>query len=278
MAADDDFFVRFWGVRGSIASAGRDTVVYGGNTSSLEIRCGEHILLFDAGTGFRYLGNSLIKQAPFDADVFLTHTHLDHVVGLPFFVPAFNPVNKFRIWAGHLLPQHTIREVLGAMMTPPLFPVPLDIFRAAISFHDFHAGETIDPKPGVVVRTAALNHPNNATGYRIEYGGKSICYITDTEHKPDKPDPNVLNLMKDADIVIYDAMYTDETFRGREGWGHSTWQEGARLCDLAGAKTYVVFHHDPDHNDAFMDGVSAQVARLRPGGAAVAREGMVLRP
>jgi len=278
VASGDDFFVRFWGVRGSVACASGQTVKYGGNTSSLEIRCGAHILMFDAGTGFRYLGNSLLKQAPVEADLFLTHTHLDHVVGLPFFVPAFNPANTFRIWAGHLLPKYTIRDVLGMMMTPPLFPVPIGIFRANISFHDFNAGETIEPKPGIVVRTVALNHPNNATGYRVEFNGRSICYLTDTEHKPGAPDRSILDLIRDADIVIYDAMYTDETFRGREGWGHSTWQEGLRLCDEARVKTYVVFHHDPDHSDDFMDGVANQLEKLRPGAAVVAREGAVLRP
>ena len=277
MADNDDFFVRFWGVRGSVACAGPETVRYGGNTSCLEIRCGPHLLIFDAGTGFRYLGNTLLKEAPIHGDLFLTHTHLDHVVGLPFFIPGFNPQNEFRIWAGHLLPEHTIREVLGAMMMAPLFPVPLEIFQAKIGFHDFHAGETLNPKPGVTVRTAPLNHPNNATGYRVEYGGRSICYLTDTEHKPDNPDQNILDLIEGADIVVYDSMYTDDTFGGREGWGHSTWQEGMRLCNTASVKTFVVFHHDPDHDDSYMDNVAKELGQLRPG-SIVAQEGMVLRP
>jgi phosphoribosyl 1,2-cyclic phosphodiesterase len=274
---NNDFYVRFWGVRGSIACAGPETVRYGGNTSCLEIRCGEYLLMFDAGTGFRYLGNALVKEAPIQADLFLTHTHLDHVVGLPFFVPGFNPQNEFRIWAGHLLPNHTIREVLGAMMMAPLFPVPLEIFQAKIGFHDFHAGETIAPKPGVIVRTAPLNHPNNATGYRIEFNDQSICYLTDTEHNADTPDQKILDLIEGADIVIYDSMYTDETFHGREGWGHSTWQEGMRLCDAANVKMFVIFHHDPDHDDGYMDEVAKEVSQLRPG-SIVAQEGMVLRP
>ncbi len=277
MAGSDDFFVRFWGVRGSIACCDSGIGRYGGNTSCLEVRCGPHLFIFDAGTGFRYLGNALMAEAPIDADLFLTHTHFDHVVGLPFFRPAFDPKNTFRIWAGHLLPDHTIQYVLRQMMMAPLFPVPVDIFLAKVSFHDFHAGETLEPRPGVSLRTAPLHHPNGATGYRIEYGGKSICYLTDTEHIVDEPDQNILGLIEDADIVIYDSMFNEEEFAQRKGWGHSTWREGARLCDLSHAKQFVIFHHDPDHDDAMLDKVAEEAEALRPG-TVVAKEGMVLRP
>ena len=277
VAGSDDFFVRFWGVRGSIACCHSGISRYGGNTSCLEVRCGEQLFIFDAGTGFRYLGNAILDEAPINADLFLTHTHLDHVVGLPFFRPAFNPKNSFRIWAGHLLPDHTVQYVLRQMMMAPLFPVPVDIFMAKVSFHDFDAGETLEPKPGVRIRTAPLHHPNGATGYRIEFGGKSICYLTDTEHIVDEPDENILELIAGADIVIYDSMFNEEEFAQRKGWGHSTWQEGARLCEQANAKQFVIFHHDPDHDDDMLDKVAEEAEAMRPG-TVVAREGMVLAP
>ncbi|HYM33439.1 MAG TPA: MBL fold metallo-hydrolase [Candidatus Cybelea sp.] len=272
-----DFSVRFWGVRGSVACPSGETMRYGGNTSALEIRCGKHLLLFDCGTGARYLGRELCKQAPLDADLFLTHTHFDHICGMPFFVPLFDKRNRFRVFAGHLGPNMTIKYALSELMMAPLFPVPLEIFAASISFQDFRAGDTLHPRPGVTLRTIPLNHPNGATGYRIEYAGKSICYLTDTEHKIGAPDRNILNLIQDADIVIYDCMYTDQEYRDRVGWGHSTWQEGARLCAAANVKTFVVFHHDPDHDDDFMDKVAADVAAVLPG-SVVAREGLLLRP
>jgi len=272
-----DFFVRFWGVRGSIACSGPETIRYGGNTSSLEVRCGPHLLLFDCGTGARYLAKQLLQEAPLDTHLFLTHTHFDHICGMPFFGPLFDKRNRFRVHAGHLGAGMTIKHALSELMMAPLFPVPLDIFAATVTFHDFDAGENLEPYPGVRLRTVPLNHPNGATGYRIEYGGKSICYVTDTEHVKGKPDQNVLGLIRGADIVIYDCMYTDEEFPGRIGWGHSTWQEGARLCAAAGVKTFVVFHHDPDHSDSFMDQVARDVAALQPG-SVVAREGLVLRP
>jgi phosphoribosyl 1,2-cyclic phosphodiesterase len=272
----DDFYVRFWGVRGSIAAPSPTTVRYGGNTSCLEVRCGEKLLIFDAGTGLRYLGNTLLGK-PLDCDLYLTHTHFDHVCGLPFFVPLFIPGNRVRLWAGHLLPELTLIKVVRELMMAPLFPVPPEIFRGDVEFNDFQAGDTLSPGPGITIRTTTLNHPNRSTGFRIEFQGKSICYLTDTEHVPGAPDAHILGLVQGADIVVYDSMFTEGEYRSRVGWGHSTWEEGARLCRMAGVKTFVVFHHDPDHDDAFMDRLAADVVKVSPG-AVVASEGLVLRP
>ena len=277
MSETADFLVRFWGVRGSIACPGPDTAKFGGNTSCIEVRCGGQLLIFDAGTGIRELGASLDRNGIVEADLFLSHSHLDHISGLPFFSSVFNPENYFRIWAGHLGPDYTIRDVLQHMMTAPLFPVPLDIFRARIDYTDFDAGMTMCPGPGITLKTAPLNHPDGATGYRIEYGGKSVCYVTDTEHAEDKPDETILQLIQGADYFIYDSTYTDEEYPKFRGWGHSTWQEGVRLAEAAGVGTFVVFHHDPGHDDAFMEAVAAEAEAMRPG-TIVAREGMVLTP
>ncbi|MFQ5954787.1 MAG: MBL fold metallo-hydrolase [Kiloniellales bacterium] len=277
MSDSDQFYVRFWGVRGSIACPGPDMVRYGGNTSCLEVRCGDDLLIFDAGTGLKDLGKRLLADGPMDTDLFLTHTHFDHVCGLPFFAPLFVPENKLRLWAGHLRPTYTLEHVVRDMLIAPLFPVPPDIFRAEVVYKDFDCGERLEPRPGIRIRTAPLNHPNGATGYRIEYGGKSICYLTDTEHYDDEQDQNVLGLIARSDIAIYDATYTDEEYPRYKGWGHSTWQECLRLCEAADVKTAVIFHHDPGHDDAFMDQIAAEAKVMRPG-TVVAREGMVLHP
>jgi phosphoribosyl 1,2-cyclic phosphodiesterase len=275
-----DFSVRFWGVRGSIACSGPRTARYGGNTSSVEVRCGGRMLMFDAGTGLRYLGNSLASAGPasppLDADLFLTHTHFDHVCGLPFFRPFFQPQNRFRLWAGHLAEGMTLRRVLGEFMMSPLFPVPPQVFRARMEYREFRAGETLRPGPDIAVRTATLNHPDGATGYRVEYGGRSLCYLTDTEHVPGAPDRNILELIAGADLVIYDSMYTDAEYDTYVGWGHSTWQEGIRLCRAAQAKRLAVFHHDPEHDDDMLDGIAREVAKQLPG-SVVAKDGLVLQ-
>jgi phosphoribosyl 1,2-cyclic phosphodiesterase len=234
-------------------------------------------LILDGGTGLRSLGEHLRDEAPVDADLYLTHTHLDHVVGIPFFGALFSPTNRIRMWAGHLSPERTLREVLDLLMVDPLFPVPVDIFKAETSFNDFQSGETLRPRPDVAIRTAPLNHPNKATGYRIDHQGKSICYVTDTEHRPGRLDHNVLDLIRGADLFIYDCTYTDDEFSDHVSWGHSTWQEGVRLADAAEVGTLVIFHHDPSHDDSIMDRIGAAAAAKRPG-TVVAREGMILHP
>lgn len=234
--------------------------------------------MFDGGTGIRYLGNRLVAEAPLDADLFLTHTHFDHVCGLPFFRPFFQPQNTIRLWAGHLEEGLGLHRVLVEFMMAPLFPVTPEIFSAKVTYGEFRAGETLAPGPGIVLRTVPLNHPNGATGYRIEYGGRSVCYLTDTEHVPGAADTRILSLIAGADIVIYDCMYTDADYAaGHVGWGHSTWQEGVRLCKAADAKRLVVFHHNPDYNDDALDAIEREVEAAMPG-SLLAREGLLLMP
>jgi len=277
MNAESDISVRFWGVRGSIACSSPDTVVYGGNTSCIEVLCDEHRVIFDAGTGIRPLGASFEAGAPVDADILLSHTHLDHVVGLPFFAPAYTQASHLRLWAGHLLPAGLdLETVLCTMMDAPLFPIPMGVMGAEKAFNNFRAGDAFDLNCGAKVRTCPLNHPNGATGYRIEYGGGAICYVTDTEHVEGTHDQKILDLIDGADIFIYDTTYTDDEFPSHRGWGHSTWQEGAALAREAGVGIYVPFHHDPSHNDEFMAGVERDAQNVFAN-TCVAREGLTLK-
>lgn len=269
--------VRFWGVRGSIACPSPTYMGFGGNTSCVEVRVGSRLIILDAGTGIRPLGLQLRREGAVDADILFSHTHWDHVNGFPFFAPAFEPDNAFRVFAGHLAEEGGIREAIAGHMHEPMFPVPLDVMRARLKFTDFAAGETLDLGRGLKVRTAPLNHPNGATAYRIDHGGRSVCYVTDTEHVPGRPDERILGLVAGADLVIYDSTYTDAEFPARVGWGHSTWQEGLRLVRRAGARRLVVFHHDPDHDDATMAGIERELAG-ESDGCVVAREGLLLEP
>ncbi len=268
--------VKFWGVRGSIACPSAKYVMFGGNTSCVEVSCGGQRLILDCGTGLRNLGHWLIKKNAKSAHILMSHTHWDHINGFPFFSPAFRGGFQFTFMAGHLFDKDLgIRDVMAGQMHQPTFPVPLEAMQSQLDFEDFEAGETFGLGRGIKVRTTKLNHPNNATGYRIEYNGKSMCYVTDTEHVIGKPDENVLELIAGSDLVVYDSTYTDKEFEGKIGWGHSTWQEGIRLCKLAGAKKLAIFHHDPDHEDAFMEELEAE-ARHTWEGALVARENMRL--
>lgn len=279
MTAVPPFTMRFWGVRGTVACPYANRLRYGGNTPCIEVMCGTKRLIFDAGTGVRSLGEQLVRSGDNDrAHIFLTHTHLDHISGLPFFKPAYNAKNRFEFWAGHLyLHDLTLQQVLKQLMRPPLFPVPLDIMHACVSFHDFVAGAVHRPYPDVTVRTLPLNHPGGATGYRVEFAGHAMCIITDVEHVAGELDQALVAFISGSDLVVYDCTYTEEEYPRYVGWGHSTWQQGVRLCDAAGAKRLVAFHHEPEHDDDFLDGVARAMARARPG-SLVASEGLVLRP
>jgi phosphoribosyl 1,2-cyclic phosphodiesterase len=237
---------------------------YGGNTSCLEVTAGGRRLIFDAGTGIRTLGVELARQVPLDIDIYFTHTHLDHISGLTFFSPLFEKSNSVRMWAGHLEAPYTLKKVVGHLMQAPLYPVSLDVFQARVEFKEFRSGDMLSCG-AISMRTAPLNHPNGATGYRIDFDGRSLCYVTDCEHKPGTLDPLILDLVKGADLFIYDSTYTDQEFSKYVGWGHSTWQEGVRLADAAKVKQLVLFHHDPGHDDDFMDKVVAEANKLRPG-------------
>ncbi len=279
MAHEEDYWVRFWGVRGTVPCPGEQTLRYGGNTACVEVRCGRHRLIFDAGTGIRMLGREWERNGSHHkAHVFLTHTHVDHINGIPFFRPAYDGRNCLELWCGHLLPQGMrLKPVLDTLMQRPYFPVPLDIMHACLGFHDFEAGAVLEPVSGVRIRTTPLNHPGGATGYRVEFAGRAVCYLTDLEHHEGHRDEALVSFAEGADIVIYDATYTDEEYPRFRGWGHSTWQEGVRLCEAARAGRLVTFHHDPDRDDEALERIAREMDRVRPG-SVVAREGLVLRP
>lgn len=271
----DQFTVHFWGVRGSIACPGPETVRYGGNTPCVEIRVGNKRLIFDGGTGLRVLGQQLLSQMPVEAYMFFTHSHWDHIQGFPFFTPAFIKGNKFHVYGAVAPNGATIKQRLNDQMLHPNFPVPLQIMGAQLDFNDLEVGQTVR-LGDVKIENALLNHPGESVGYRINWQGHAVAYITDTEHFSDRLDANVQKLAHQADVMIYDATYTDEEYHspssGKKGWGHSTWQEAVKAAKAAGVKTLVIFHHDPLHNDDFLDRVGEQVKQQFPN-SMMAREG-----
>ncbi|GGA50547.1 MBL fold metallo-hydrolase [Okeania sp. KiyG1] len=275
----NQFTVQFWGVRGSIASPGAETVRYGGNTPCVEMRVGGHRLIFDGGTGLRVLGQSLLSQMPVEAHMFFTHTHWDHIQGFPFFAPAFVKKNRFYIYGAVAPNGATIQQRLNDQMLNPNFPVPLQIMGAELKFFDLEISQPVQIGD-IVVENALLNHPGEAVGYRINWQGYTAAYVTDTEHFPDRFDENVLFLARQADVLIYDATYTDEEYysdkSSKIGWGHSTWQEAVKIAKAAQVKKLVIFHHDPIHNDDFLDKVGEQVAEKFPN-SLMAREGLSIQ-
>ena len=283
-ALGDGLKVRFWGVRGSISCSGAEYTRYGGNTSCLEVTAGGRRLIFDAGTGIRPLGVDLARQTPLDIDIYFTHTHLDHISGLAFFSPLFGKGNAVRLWAGHLEAPYTLKNVVSSLMKAPLYPVSLEVFQARVEFKEFKSGQQLACGE-IAMRTAPLNHPNGATGYRAEFGGKSICYITDTEHRGNGPDKTIVELCRGADVMIYDfelhrrrvcALPRLGPFDLAGGRADSRRRPGRHARHLPSR---------PDHDDAFMDGVAREAALARPGTAStglprviVAHEGLTISP
>lgn len=271
------FLVRIWGARGSLPAPAAENVEFGSDTCCVEIRCGEHVLIFDAGTGAVSLGARLLEEGVKDFDLFFSHCHFDHIFGFPFLKPLYNPDATVRIYAGHLEDGTTCREMVDRFMSPPYFPVSPKMLAAKVDFLNFHPPDVLTPHPGIVISTVKLNHPNGCVGYRVDYDGRSVSYITDTEHVPGHLDEALVEAIRNTDILIYDCMFEDAEFNACVGWGHSTWEHGVRLCEAANVKRLVIFHHRPGRNDAGLKRMEA-AAQARFPGAIVAGTGLELIP
>lgn len=268
--------IRFWGVRGSIAAPGPETAGVGGNTSCVEVQAGGATIILDAGTGLRALGNRLIKEGPADVTLLLSHLHWDHIQGLPFFAPMYVPGAEIHVVSG--LGSGCAKEAMRRQMSTPSFPVDLSEVPAHLTFRGvrerqrFAVGDT-------EVTVARGNHPDPVYAYRVEHGGRSVVYATDTEHYR-CVDPGLLALARGADVLIYDAQYLPREYSGeagpsRVGWGHSTWEAAAELAEAAGVGELVLFHHDPSRDDAGVRAIES-LAQGRFGASRAAVEGMTL--
>ncbi|HET7343878.1 MAG TPA: MBL fold metallo-hydrolase, partial [Methylomirabilota bacterium] len=282
--------VKFWGTRGSIAAPGDRTARYGGNTSCVEVRAGDGtVIVLDCGTGARELGLHLVRTMPqpLRLHLFIGHTHWDHIQGFPFFVPAFLPGAELNVYAP-LGFQQSLEEAMSGQMEYSYFPVKLRDLRSRIHFTELEEG--FFRVGDVLVETQYLNHTAPTIAYRMSNGGGSVAYVTD--HEPfwtiedgalrHPGDQRHIAFIKGADLVIHDAQYTEEEYANRVGWGHSTLEYATDVALAAGVKRLALFHHDPTHDDAFMEGFEARAReRVAATGGTLevfaAREGMELR-
>jgi phosphoribosyl 1,2-cyclic phosphodiesterase len=262
--ATGDLTLRFWGTRGSLPIPGWQTIRYGGNTCCIEVRLGTRLFFIDAGSGFEAAGHLLCARPPATVDLLLSHLHHDHISGLPFFGPIFTGRTSIRTFCGNLNGQ-SAKAALDVMFSPPLFPVRLDDLPAGITHVGFRAGQTLRFEDGVLVATCPLHHPGGATAYRFDHGGRRLCYVSDIEHVDDSPEPGLVRFCEGADLVVYDAMFTEDEFPRYRGWGHSTWKAGVALCRAAGARALAAFHHGKRHDDAELDRMDAELAAALPG-------------
>ncbi|WP_237478283.1 MBL fold metallo-hydrolase [Lichenibacterium dinghuense] len=271
-----DMWVKFWGVRGGIPCPDPEYARYGGNTACVELRCGARTLVFDAGSGIRPLGRSLVAEGRGrDLDLLVSHCHVDHLIGLPFFAPAFRKDATIRLWTGHRGRDEHLHDAVAQLMTRPLFPITPETFAATLVYRDFRAGDAFDMGDGLALRTASLNHPGGATAYRVDFRGRSFGYFTDHEAAGDAPDPALVALARGLDLLVVDASYTPAEVADRRGWGHSSWAQAVALGEAAGVGRLALFHHDPCHDDDAMVRIEAEAAAARPGTFA-ARDGQSL--
>ena len=295
-----NFSLRFWGVRGSYAVSHRGALKYGGHTSCVEVVAGKHWIIFDAGTGIIGLGKELLKKnrGPLVLNLFLSHTHHDHLLGFYFFDPLFDKRNLINIF-GPRSEKRSLAETLRAAMEPALFPIGLDALDAKTMIWSLIGDERIDlrhnrqaPKiteasgnrnnhdqQPIILTHSSPAHPNGVMLYRVFYGRKSVVYATDIEQQPGGY-PDVIEFARDADVLIHDAQYLESEYKSRtnprKGWGHSTVESATDVAKKAGVKRLVLFHHEPTHDDRCVDRI-AKLARRRFPATVVAAEGMAIK-
>ena len=293
--------LRFWGVRGSVPTPGPGTVRYGGNTSCVEVRVGSEILILDAGTGLRMLGRHLTEEFQSQAlslTILLTHTHWDHIQGLPFFAPLYDPRYRVRI-LGCRGARRGLRAVLNHQMESPFFPVGLPDLPANVTIEEFRQSQfAVGP---VQVAVCRVNHPGLCVGYRLTTGGRSLAYLPD--HEPrlrlhqlqrlrgqtsthdtafvERADAQLVEFLRGVEVLILDAQYDCQEYRQRMGWGHGCVDDAVALALAAEARHLFLFHHDPDHDDAHIAALTKHARTLvRQAGARLrvdaAREGRTI--
>ncbi len=273
--------LKFWGVRGSIAAPGPETAYYGGNTSCVEVRVGEDIIILDAGTGIRKLGLALAREfqdQPINLNVLITHTHWDHIQGFPFFPPAYNLNNKVTIY-GFEGARQGLQSTLSSQMESPYFPISMQQMPGAITIHELK--EMSFRVGSVEVKAHFLNHPGVCIGYRLFTPGGSISYLPDVElfqqlraarkagaDKAAAPafdsvpeeDRGALEFVRDSEVLILDSQYDAREYEQHIGWGHSCFEDAVTFAMAAGVRRLFLYHHDPEHAD---EQISRMVARAR---------------
>ncbi len=275
--------VKFWGVRGSIPCPGPATCKYGGNTACIEIRFPQtnRLIIIDAGSGLRELGNHLVAhdlpKGPIQADIFLTHTHWDHILGFPFFTPNYIPGTKLNVYGPVTYENDSLQDIVGGQLSYQYFPIRQSELAAEITYHNMKE-ERVDLGDGIILTTKYLNHPILCLGYRFEYRGRVFCTAYDTEpfqnvFCTDPEDPaydetmasegelvareeneRLAEFVKGADLLVYDAQYTrDEYESTRMGWGHSAIEDVAALAQRLDIRSTALFHHEPVRTDDQLD-------------------------
>ena len=256
--------IRFWGTRGSFPAARKDTILYGGHTSCVEIRTSKNqLIILDMGTGMLDLGNALTKEQnmPKEAHVFVSHYHWDHIFGFLGFTPLFNPDFIFNMYGKK--DNMTPHEIMKYIQNPTFWPIDMSMLNAAIKLYEVNKEELLIDD-NIKVTFTLHDHPNGANTYRFNIDGTIIVYATDCEHPVDSLNQDVIKQAKDADILIHDAQYTDKELPDHRGWGHSSWQQAIKVAKKANAKQLILYHHDPYRSDDALSEIENEAQSIFP--------------
>ncbi|MDN5278832.1 MAG: hypothetical protein PWR01_2797 [Clostridiales bacterium] len=256
--------IKVWGCRGTLPSPGHHTLKFGGNTTCIEIRNEKNFLtIIDAGSGMRLLGKELIKEENLsEMCLILTHAHWDHLMGFPFFIPAY--FSRFKINVCGVASAKTfMRHILARQLEAPYFPVNFEDLKASFNFDC--AGPGCDRCHNLAIDSINLSHPNGGFAYKFSENGKVFAFITDNElgfqHPGGKLPKDYVNFAMGADLLFHDAQYTDKEYEKTRGWGHTTYNEALKLAIEAKVKRFGIFHHDPDRTDEELDRIVAELGQ-----------------
>lgn len=269
--------VTFWGVRGSYPQCQPAYAKVGGHTSCVSLEADDQYLIFDAGTGLVDVGDEVARRELKKTTLLISHPHADHISGLAFFKPFYQPDFEMTIIASGLMAEDAegkgIESILSKVLSPPYFPVPWNQIPCKRTMVDVPAGSQFS-LGHFKVSTIALDHPGGSAGYRVDIGDKSVCYITDTAHTAGEINQGLVEFVRRTDLLIYDATFTEQEFAAMPTWGHSTWNQAVAVAKAAAVREIALFHHNPTHDDSFMAELEAQ-ARSQFSHTFVARQGMV---
>jgi len=272
-----DFVFKVWGARGSIFAGGPERNIFGGDTTCFSIQSEGRFLVIDAGSGLRALGHELMtcpQGPPAEIDLLLTHLHIDHICGLPFFAPLMLGYTKVRLWNSVYPDPESLRGALSRGLAPPIFPVDTTVWDS-LEIRVPEAGARISLGPDSTACAFTLNHPDGACGWRIHSGGRVVVIASDHEHGNPSIDAQVAYYSRAADLLVWDASYTEDELTLRRGWGHSTWKQGLKLAEKVGVGRILMTHHIPERTDDALQDMEreAQSTSQKP---MFAREGLVV--
>lgn len=256
--------IRCWGARGSIPVSGKEYVKYGGATTCIEIRTkNDEVIIIDAGTGIRKLGNKLLEEKRYSYSIIFTHAHWDHLLGFPFFQPIYIKGTRIKMY-GYPFAQKSVKELVKISMTPPYFPVNFEDIRAEISYHEaFKEKFRID---SITVIPISLSHPNGGLGYKFIEDNKCFVFLTDNEltfrHPRGLDYRDYVDFSSGADLLMHDAEYTKEDYKIKKGWGHSVYKDALKLAMEANVKRFGLFHHNQERVDKNLDKIVRDCRRI----------------